>query len=219
MSTNDHDNKHDHDSQMVESSGIKPKPILIFLAVLGLATAAVFVIIKGLEIGFKKMDEMSPQQPATSLNTGRKLPPAPRLQGAPEPDPNKPDDPNATAVSLLPLDDMKKYRKEINEKAESYGWVDEQGGIAHLPIERAKEMIAEKGLPKLSEAMIGEYESAAKIRKEVLNSGSNSGRAIKSQKGSTAQQPAASTEQAPAGAAPTGQPAQPPAKAATGTNH
>jgi hypothetical protein len=33
------------------------------------------------------------------------------------------------------------------ERLHSYGWVDEQGGVAHIPIERAMELIAQRGLP------------------------------------------------------------------------
>jgi hypothetical protein len=29
----------------------------------------------------------------------------------------------------------------------SYGWVDEKGGVAHIPIERAMELIVQRGLP------------------------------------------------------------------------
>ena len=31
----------------------------------------------------------------------------------------------------------------------SYGWVDEKAGVAHIPIERAMELIAQRGLPVL----------------------------------------------------------------------
>ncbi len=206
MSTNGHDHNQDHGNQLVEGSGIKPKPILVFLAVLGLATASVFVIIKGLEIGFKKMDEMTAPQPATSLETGRKLPPAPRLQGAPEPDPNKPNDPNAVRESLLPLDEMRVYSKQIKEKAESYGWVDQNGGVAHIPIEQAKKLVVEKGLPLLSDSLIGEYEAAEKARMLVLNAGSSSGRGIKSQKPAGAAPASAVPESATPAASQTAQP-------------
>lgn len=177
MSTNNHDNDKDHG--LVEGSGVKPKPILIFLAVLGVATALVYVIILGVEVGLKKFDDMNPQQPATAIQTGTKLPPEPRLQGAPEPDPDKP---GQAKSSMLPLEDMAGYRDKMNKQAAAYGWVDQTGGVAHIPIERAKEMIAEKGLPKLSDALIGELQTAETARKNVLNAGSNGGRGIKSQK-------------------------------------
>ncbi len=212
------DHKHDENHGLVEESGVKPKPILVFLAILGVATALVYVIILGVEVGLKKMDDMNPQQPATAVETGRILPPEPRLQGAPEPDPDKP---GKAKSSMLPLDDMAAYSEKITKQAAAYGWVDQQGGIAHIPIDRAKEIIAEKGLPKLSDALIGEVQSAEAARKLVLNAGANGGRSIKSQKPMAAPTPAPADAGAakPATVAPT--PATPPAAqgAAAGVKH
>lgn len=203
---------HKHDNNQVEGAGIKPKPILVFLAVLGVATALVYVIILGVEIGLKKFDEMNPQQPATALETGPKVPPEPRLQGAPEPNPDKPGE---TKASLLPLEDMAVYNEKVKKQVAAYGWVDQPGGIAHIPIERAKEIIAEKGLPKLSDALINEIKAAEATRKLVMNSSSSGGRGIKSQKQATAPAPPTTPPQANAPA--TAQPNQPAAaKAAAG---
>lgn len=215
MST--HSQNHGNDHELVESSGIKAKPILIFLGALAAATAMVFVIIKGLQFGLHKVDEMEQVQPATQLSTGAKLPPAPRLQGAPEPNPDKPGD---SRPSLLPLDDMAAYRQQVNEKAESYEWVDKQGGVARIPIDRAKQLIAEKGLPVLPDASVGEMQAAESVRKEVYNSDSNAGRGIKTlkpasapQAGATPASPVPGTAQgAPAMA---GQAEKPAAKAQT----
>lgn len=210
-----HQDGHGNTPELVESSGIKAKPILIFLAALAVATAMVFVIIKGMQYGFKKMDEADKTQPATQLTGGEKLPPAPRLQGAPEPVPNQT---GGTRPSQLPLDDLKTYREQVNEKAGSYEWVDKQGNIARIPIERAKEMIAEKGLPSLSETAIKEMQTAEAVRKEVYNSDSNAGRGLKIQKPASAPQmnaaPPAAGNQPVAGEA-----QKPAAKAATGAKH
>jgi len=212
MSTNGHDN-HDNDQGLVESSGIKSKPILIFLAALAISTAVVFVVIIGLQYGFKKMDEMEKAQPATQMTGGQKLPPEPRLQGAPEAVPDKPGE---IRPSKLPLDDMAEYRKQINEKAASYEWADEKGGIARIPIDRAKELIAEKGLPSLSDTAIKQLQAAETVRREVNNSDSSAGRGIKSQQVGTLQP----TPEAPANVGKQDAPAageQPLAKPATAT--
>lgn len=218
MSTHNNNDNHGNDHELVEGSGIKAKPILVFLAALAAATALVFVIIKGLEYGFHKMDEINRTQPATQLNTGTKLPPEPRLQGAPEPDPSKPGE---TKMSLLPLDDMEASRKMINEKSGEYEWVDKPGGIARIPIERAKQLIAEKGLPQLTGTAVADNQAAETVRREVLNSDSSAGRGIKSVKLAA---PAASPTPAPAAAGSQGatQPAgeaHTPAARAAGTKH
>ena len=40
-----------------------------------------------------------------------------------------------------------KFRMEETKKLEGYGWVDEKAGIARVPIEEAKKLIVQHGLP------------------------------------------------------------------------
>jgi hypothetical protein len=56
----------------------------------------------------------------------RRLPPGPLLQQHPE-------------------RELEEMRREMTERLESYGWVDEGAGVVHLPIDRAIELIAERG--------------------------------------------------------------------------
>src|SRR5215510_2547727 len=178
---------HDPDHGQVESSSLSPKPVLLFLAVLFIATAFVFFVVKGMDWGFRKLDESRQEQYATEVKTqDRKLPPSPMplLQGAPGRDStatkDKPTD--------LPLEAMENLRKETDKIINSYGWVKEGEGIAHIPIGRAKEMIAEKGLPLLPSPTISEeVQKAETVRREVGVAGSNAGRVISVQKPS--QQP------------------------------
>lgn len=162
---------HDPDHGQVESSAVSPKPVLLFLAVLFIATAFVFFVVKGLDFGLKKLDDATQGQYQTEVKTeGRKLPPEPLLQGAP----GKGDKPTD-----LPLRAMENLRKSTDEKLTSYGWVDKPGGIAHVPIDRAKAMIAEKGLPALPSPTISEQiQKAETVRQEIGVSGSNAGRVI-----------------------------------------
>jgi hypothetical protein len=228
MSNHGHDNNHGNNHELVEGSGVKAKPILVFLAALAGATALVFVIIQGLEIGFRKIDDLDRTQPATQLNTGAKLPPEPRLQGAPEPNPEKPGE---TRMSQLPLDEMATYRKQIDQKAAEYEWVDKQGGVARIPIDRAKQLIAEKGLPQLTGTAVADNQAAETVRREVLNSDSNAGRGIKSVKPTGTPQPGATPQPATPGSGspqggsspesgmkPAGEPQKPAAQAA-GAKH
>ena len=39
------------------------------------------------------------------------------------------------------------FRYGEEEKLNSYGWVDQKAGVAHIPIERAMQLIAQRGLP------------------------------------------------------------------------
>lgn len=63
----------------------------------------------------------------------RLLPPEPRLQALP------------------PLD-LEKFRAQEDARLNTYGWIDRDAGIAHIPVDRALELVAERGLPHGREA-------------------------------------------------------------------
>jgi len=43
--------------------------------------------------------------------------------------------------------DLKKIRDDWDQDLNSYGWVDKNAGIAHIPIEKAMELTLQRGLP------------------------------------------------------------------------
>lgn len=167
----DHQDQHHHDQFEPESSTIKAKPVLAFLGILAVATAFVFVLIFGL-IRFLDQRREADQTPPPSrvgLPEGqKKLPPEPRLQGAPAPD----------GPSLLPLDEMRDYQKKVDALAAGYSWVDKSAGVARIPIDRAKELVAQQGLPMLSETAMKDIERAEETRRAVLGADSSAGRSI-----------------------------------------
>jgi hypothetical protein len=154
-----------------ESSGIKPKPIIWFLVILTVSTILVFLIVEGMLYGFKKMEEANQPQPVTALPEGkeRRLPPEPRLQGAPGPD---------GLPSRLPLVDMERERLQSNQEAQSYGWVNKDSGVARLPLDRAKTLIAERGLPMGSDKLIEEVQKAEAARRRAFVADPSAGRTI-----------------------------------------
>ena len=168
----EHNEHQHHDHQEPESSSIKAKPILVFLGVLAAATAFVFVLIWGLlrVLDMRREADTTPPVSRVELPDGqRKLPPEPRLQGAPGP----------TGPTLLPLDDWRVYKEMTDKQVASYGWVDKAAGIARVPIERAKELAVEQGLPLLSEKLAGEVERAEATRRMALGADSSGGREIR----------------------------------------
>lgn len=42
---------------------------------------------------------------------------------------------------------LRKYLMDQENQLNSYGWVDEKSGVAHIPIERAMELTVQRGLP------------------------------------------------------------------------
>src|SRR5277367_6797070 len=43
--------------------------------------------------------------------------------------------------------ELRKFLMDQEQELNSYGWVDKDSGVAHIPIERAMELIAKQGLP------------------------------------------------------------------------
>ena len=51
--------------------------------------------------------------------------------------------------------EINQFRWQEEQQLHSYGWVDESGGVVHIPIDRAMQLVAERGLPTTPKA--GEY--------------------------------------------------------------
>ena len=50
-------------------------------------------------------------------------------------------------LQIDPVADLEAYQAQQQELLNNYGWVDESAGIGRIPIKRAIELTAEKGLP------------------------------------------------------------------------
>ena len=95
----------------------------------GLVVAAVLMhlSIAGLFHVFKTKYP-SPDAPSRIALNPRNVAPSPQLQTNPQMD-------------------LAEVTAAQNKQLHSYGWIDHNGGIIHIPIERAMELIAQRGLP------------------------------------------------------------------------
>lgn len=55
--------------------------------------------------------------------------------------------PRPPRIQPRPAEDLKELRRQEDEILASYGWVDERAGIARIPIDRAMQLVVERGLP------------------------------------------------------------------------
>ena len=46
-----------------------------------------------------------------------------------------------------PTADLNKYREAVEQQLNSAGWVDQNAGVAHIPVEHAIDLVAQRGLP------------------------------------------------------------------------
>lgn len=56
-------------------------------------------------------------------------------------------EPPTPRLQSQPFKDVYLLRQGQNERLDSYGWVDKESGVVHIPIDRAMELSLERGLP------------------------------------------------------------------------
>lgn len=113
---------------------------------------AVSMILMGFMAGYLKRLEQrkDPSQSPIPEAQHPTLPPAPRLQGAPAAGPEgEPllDSQGKPVPSLTPERELDEMLDQERRVLEGYGWVSKEGGIARIPVARAIEILAAKGLP------------------------------------------------------------------------
>jgi len=104
-----------------------------WLAILGgwlaVVIVVVFLLMWGMFRYFAAREEGAQPSPVTLTAHSRdQLPPEPRLQ-------------------TNPLDELVALRAEEDAILGSYGWVDQEKGIVRIPVEKAMEILVERGLP------------------------------------------------------------------------
>jgi len=104
-----------------EESDVDVVAVSKFAIALVLVAVSILFLLFGLFRYFQSREGRVPQ-------TAIQLPPAPRLQ-------------------TVPVLDLKAIRAAEDEVLNSYGWVDPQKGVVRIPISRAIDLLAERGLP------------------------------------------------------------------------
>jgi hypothetical protein len=102
--------------------------VLIFGLALVVITVLVFVLMGWLFNAF------------STRQAARDLPPAPLAQ-------TRPAQPPEPHLQVAPSKELQLLRAAEEAVLQSYGWVDQAAGVVRLPIERAMELLLERGLP------------------------------------------------------------------------
>ena len=110
-----------------ELSDLKPGYIALFgigvVIAVGLA-----VVITSLFVHYRELQHARQETPVPRLARERESMPEPRLQV---------DAPN----------ELRQMRAAEEAALNSYGWVDKEAGVVKIPVDRAMEVLAKKGLP------------------------------------------------------------------------
>lgn len=67
----------------------------------------------------------------------------------PQPSPPEfaPQPPAQPRLQANPRADLREYRAREQRRLHGYGWVDRDAGVVHVPIDRAMDLLVERGLP------------------------------------------------------------------------
>lgn len=109
------------------------KSIIGFLVGLAGVTLIVLALMWGMGILFKKSEESHDRPPPPLAEAlADPIPPGPRLQSNPP-------------------RDMDELRAQDRDALTTYGWVDQPGGVARIPIDRAMTIVVERGVGATSD--------------------------------------------------------------------
>ena len=113
-----------------ELSDADPSPILKFLAFLVVTTAviAALVVFFYNYLERREAGEKTARYPMSLTGGERPLPPLPRLQN-------------------YPFQDIKELRQNDKPLLSTYEWIDRNAGTVRIPVDRAMDLLAERGLP------------------------------------------------------------------------
>lgn len=110
-----------------EERDLNVRAVGLFLVGLLLTVGAALLVV-GWLFDYFTVRQARLDVPPSRLAEARPMPPEPRLQ-------------------VAPLEDLKATRAAEDAALIGYGWVDRKAGIAKIPINRAMELLAERGLP------------------------------------------------------------------------
>lgn len=118
-----------HEEIRFETSDVRARPILLGTAGIGALALASFLAMWGLFHALADREARESAQPnPLAERYGRRQPPEPRLQ-------------------THPRDDLLALQRSEQAVLDGYGWIDRERGTVRIPVERAMEILARRGLP------------------------------------------------------------------------
>jgi hypothetical protein len=146
MSSKDPRDEHDgelhltqveHPEAAYDHSDLGSRGIFVFLIGLALTVALVHIVIYGFVRVYEKYTPQGVERTAAIIE--------PQAQIGPTGDPTARFP--MPVVQPDPVADLNKFREAEELELNSAGWLDQKAGIAHIPIERAIDLVAQRGLP------------------------------------------------------------------------
>lgn len=139
----------------IEHQDLSPRSILYFLIILGVSIIASIFILRGV-YEFLDKHEKASQPVVNPLVTNVPEDTRHVAPGYPQtafPNPRLEDDERTQLNGIL---------TEQENTLNSYGWVDQQQGVVRIPIERAMDLLVQRGLPVRAQSSTAQNEGQNK---------------------------------------------------------
>lgn len=107
-----------------EKGDVQFRGVLIFAVALAVGVVLTLVLVGGM-IAILAQQSPSPMR-ASRTGTPGVVPPPPLLQAQ-------------------PWEDLRRYREEQSRVLSNYAWIDRKAGVVQIPIERAMDLVVERG--------------------------------------------------------------------------
>jgi hypothetical protein len=122
-----------------EREDLAPKPILVFLGSLVLICLVVALVLRGMYSYLDRYDNLHqlPQSPLVQPSTASTRDVLPGdITNFPQP-----------RLESDERQEINDFRMHEEKTLHSYDWVDQSAGVVHIPIDRAMQLLAQRGLP------------------------------------------------------------------------
>ncbi len=123
-----HDHEHKANGAGYELEDASVREIVYTGIGLAIGTIIVCFAVAGLFKVLAAANQADQRQPTTELPAAQSFPPGPRLQEKP----------------WLELENLRKHEDQV---LTTYGWADKNAGKVRIPIDRAMQIVIERGLP------------------------------------------------------------------------
>jgi len=133
---------HSHPETSFEREDLSTRGVFAFMIGLAIVGLVIYFIIVGM---YSFLDKYERSQMTTASPLVTSTGPASRVVTKDYMEKFK-----ENGAPMLESDERGQFKDFLlkqEDQLNSYGWVDEQGSVAHIPIERAMDLIVERGLP------------------------------------------------------------------------
>ncbi|MGA2357187.1 MAG: hypothetical protein ABSG02_22050 [Terriglobales bacterium] len=133
-----------------EHEDLSTRGIVAFMVGLAVTGVVIYFIIVGM---YSYLDKIEREQMATASPLSTSTGVTSRVVTQAEMEKTFKDN-GAPMLEVIEGVELRKDLVKQEEQLNSYGWVDQKAGVAHIPIERAMELIAQRGLPTVQQGSV-----------------------------------------------------------------